>query len=183
MKRRILAASLLAGGLALVPGTAGAKGARSATISGPGLRTPIELSLITSTQPGGVQAPRRPEPNELVSAAGLFVARDSSPAQWSARPPAGRLGPHYVITYHWIIGPGTTTPIHQDLYPLATAGPLTFTPPGQRLAGGQRLPGGWYRAGQRLTDLLNLAGIPAAGAAQTPAPLPRPIDTGPQLAG
>jgi hypothetical protein len=183
MKRRILAASLLAGGLALIPGTAGAKGARSATITGPGLHTPIELSLDTSTQPGRTQAPTLPGPNELANVAGLFAIWASSATNLSASPPAGRLGPRYVITYHWLVGPNTTKPIHQDLYPLATAGPLTYTPPGQRGFSSQTLQGGWYRADLRLTNLLILIGIPAARPTQAPTQTPRPIANEPQLAG
>lgn len=183
MKRRILTVSLLAGGLALIPGVAAAKGARSATIAGPGLHSPIELNLSTPTQPDRAPASAPPGPNELANAAGLFGVWASSAAQFSASPPAGRLGPRYVITYHWLVGPNTTQRIHQDLYPLAAAGPLTYTPLGQRVFAGQKLQGGWYRADQRLIDLLILVGIPAARATQTSTQTKRPNATEPRLAG
>jgi hypothetical protein len=179
MKRRILAASLLAGGVALIPGVAGAKGTRSATIVGPGLHPPIELSLDTSMQPGRTRGPNLPGPNDLANAAGLFAVWASSAAKLSASPPSGPLGPRYVITYHWLVGPNTTKPIHQDLYPLATAGPLTYAPLGQRVFAGQKLQGGWYRADQRLTNLLILIGIPAARATQARTQTPRPMPPNP----
>jgi hypothetical protein len=183
MKHRILAVSLLAGGLALIPGIAAAKGARSATITGPRLRVPIELNFDTPTPSGRAQGPARPGPNELANAAGLFAMWPSATEQFSTRAPAGRLGPRYVIVYHWLVGPSSTKPIRQDLYPLAAAGPVTYTPPDQRVFDRQNLRGGWYRADQRLTNLLILAGVPLAHATQTPAQTPHPVAVEPNLAG
>ena len=147
MRQRVLVAAALAAGLALVPSAAGAKGAKEMMLVGPGLATPIRLAN-TSESPIS--------PNLVAQRSGLFETTAVLPLP--ARP-SGRLGPRYVATYQWLVGPDATTPLRQELYPFADGGAVT------RMARERRvlettIPRGWYRAGPELTSLLVAAGVP-----------------------
>jgi hypothetical protein len=147
VRLRILVAAVLAAGAALVPTPATAKGAKEMTVSGPGLAAPIRLA---NTAEAAVS------PNTIAQKAGLFSA---TPDRLTARRPPGRLGPRYVATYQWLVGPEKTAGLRQELYPFADGGALSHTRPGERVL---EVPshGGWYRAGPELTWLLVAAGVP-----------------------
>jgi hypothetical protein len=171
MKLRILVAAMLAAVLVLIPTAADAKGAKDMTLSGPGLASPIRLDN-TGTDAGS-------SPNTIAEKAGLFAALfGETPDRLSGDRPKGDLGPRYVATYQWLIGQDATAPIRQDVYPFADGGAVTYTPPRQKVGGGNP-PGGWYRAGGELTMLLVAAGVPV------PAPYAPPvaITAAPRLAG
>jgi len=143
----ILVAVALVAGVALVPSAAAAKGAKEMTVSGPGLVAPIRLANTS-----GAAVP----PNAIAQKAGLLgVTADGV----TDRRPAGRLGPRYVASYQWLVGPEKTTSLRQGLYPFAEGGALSFTRPGQR-ALDVPARSGWYRAGAELTLLLVAAGVP-----------------------
>jgi hypothetical protein len=144
---------MLAAGLALIPTAAAAKGAKEMTVSGPGLAAPIRLE---NTGHGML-------PNTIAEKSGLFSATTD---RVTARRPAGRLGPRYVATYRWLVGPDKTVSLRQELYPFASGGALSHTRPGRRALD---VPArdGWYRAGPELTLLLVAAGVPAPRRAPT----------------
>jgi hypothetical protein len=155
MTRRVLATVALAALLvAALPAVALAKGPDAARISGPGMGGPVDLSM-SGEEGGGTTL------STIVEETGLF------PAMWAATPnpmlparPDGNLGPMYTIVYHVPNGPTTADQIRQELYPYAPGGPVTFTPPGQRIFD-SKAPGGWYRgsAGRLLPVLADL-GVP-----------------------
>jgi hypothetical protein len=151
MRRRILVAVVLAAGVALVPTAADAKGAKEMTVRGPELAAPIRLANT---------ADATISPNAIATKSGLFISR--SDRLTAGRPP-GRLGPRYVASYRWLVGPQKTALLRQELYPFAEGGALSYTRPGQRVL---HVPsrGGWYRAGAELTLLLVAAGVPVPAA-------------------
>jgi hypothetical protein len=153
MTLRFLVAGMLAAGVALIPTVAAAKGAKEMTLSGPGLAAPIRLANTGNGM----------SPNTIVQKSGLFSSTDD---RVTAHRPAGRLGPRYVATYQWLVGPDKTTVLRQELYPFADGGALSHTRPGRRVLG---VPArdGWYRAGPELTLLLVSAGVPVPRRAPT----------------
>lgn len=75
------------------------------------------------------------------------------------------LGPRYLVTYRFGIGRAV-----QDLYPFATGGPVTYTPPGQELGRRGNTPDflsnmpivpGWYRSPPIFLRYLVEHGMPA----------------------
>jgi hypothetical protein len=166
MRLRILLAAMVAA-LALVPTPAEAKGAKDVTVSGPGLATPIRFD--NGGDFGG-------SANRLWQASGLLV---QTPDRVTPNvPQKGALGPRYLATFQWLVGPQQTAPIRQELYPFADAGAVSYTPPRQRgLHVSSR--GGWYRAGPELTLLLVGAGVPVPAGFAAPAP----VAAQPPLAG
>jgi hypothetical protein len=154
MRLRILVAAMLAAGIALVPTAAVAKGAKELTLSGPGLAAPLRLA---NTAEAAVS------PNTIAQKAGLL---GSTADPVTARRPAGRLGPRYVATYQWLVGPDKTVSLRQELYPFADGAALSHTRRGRRALG---VPArdGWYRAGPELTLLLVAAGVPVPRRAPT----------------
>jgi hypothetical protein len=95
--------------------------------------------------------------------------------------PAGALGPRYEVAFRVPGGAPTPDVVRQDLYPLASGGPVTYTPPDQtELAG--HTTGGWYRAPDGFAALLTRIGIPgtqvaaATSAPASPAPASRAAD-------
>ncbi|MGQ0805906.1 MAG: hypothetical protein ACT4PI_18875 [Actinomycetota bacterium] len=158
MKIRTLLASSLGALLTLVPGTADAKGAQDATVTGPGLEQPLRL---------GTQAAA----GELAQKAGLYEGLfGSTTVALAASAPAGDLGPRYVAEYRLSAGPDGSVEVRQELYPFAPGGAVTHTPPGQQPIESESSPGGWFPAGAALTDLLVAAGVPAPAGAVISAP-------------
>jgi hypothetical protein len=156
------AAVALAFVLALA-GPAPAKGIQSATITGPGLDQPIDVSPPDGD--GGNLAaltafwevmPGQPQPPTLADTA-----------------PTKQLGPRYTVTWRLMTGPDETTAIRQDLYPYADGGPLVHTAAGQPIFDASTL-GGWHEAPDALRSRLTSLGVPAAGAA----PVARAPSTG-----
>lgn len=153
MKQLVLTLAVAA---LVVPATALGKGPEAATISGPGGGSGGELTFT------GCCAPETPT-MKLAEQAGFFPAVfPEEPNRMSTSRPKGELGPKYTITYT-VPGPNNETwKIHQDLYPYASPGPVTYMKPGQtvfRIAGGTR--GGWFQADSHLKETLVEAGLPA----------------------
>jgi hypothetical protein len=146
-----IAAAFLA--LAL-PAAALAKGPTEALISGPGLAKPLKLGGPGGWTDGSPMA-------ELTSRAGFFqVVWGGQPGQTLTKSPTKDLGPRYRVVYV-VPGPsGTNDRIHQDLYPFAKGGALTYTPRGQRFFDTRRTLGGWFRVVPPLTATLVAAGLP-----------------------
>jgi hypothetical protein len=150
MKTRAVAAlvpALLVALVATAP-PADAKGARDASLKGPGLGHAVRL--------------QHREAQTLVRAAGLYASVFHQPgSSVSATRPAGRLGPRYTVTYGWMVAQDETDPIRQFVYPFAARGALAYTPPKQRVGTAtEPLDGGWYRGGSALRTLLVTIGVP-----------------------
>jgi hypothetical protein len=150
MTRRLLAPALIAGVALLLPATAAAKGPSDATITGPGLSSPIKIS-------GGGEGGNTTL-GHLVMYGGFFPqAFGQSPDPVFRARPATALGPRYDVTYV-VPGPSTDT-LRQELYPYAAGGPLSYMEPGQPLWS-QKTHGGWFRAAPELKPTLIEAGLP-----------------------
>jgi hypothetical protein len=137
----------------MLAGSASAKGPIAATITGPGLASPLKLSY-RSVESRDVMA-------KLTSDGDFFrQAFTSMPARPGARrPPAGSLGPRYLVVYT-VPGPRGNSLLRQHLYPYASAGAVTFMPRGQRFWGTYRTRGGWSRSSPALAATLVAAGLP-----------------------
>jgi len=152
MKRYALIAAALA--LAL-PGAALAKGASSATISGPGLNGVV---AIPGTGEGDDGTPL----GALASYGGYFPQMfGQSPDPTTRARPQGELGPRYVVRYT-VPGPGGDSFVVQDVYPYAKPFPATYMRPGQPFWDGQKTVGGWVVADARVKDALVKAGLSAS---------------------
>jgi hypothetical protein len=134
-----------------------AKGPTAATITGPGLEKPLRLG-------GGPNALANGTPMQVLMMRGGFfqVAFGSQPRRILAKSPTEDLGPKYLVVYV-LPGPaGQEDLIHQELYPHARGGPVSYTRADQRFFGRMKTVGGWFRARPVLTTALVEAGLPAA---------------------
>jgi hypothetical protein len=157
MRSRLVGGVLGALVLLLVPSTSYAKGPGHATISGPGLVTPIELGSASQFSPKSM---------ELAIESGVWAFRSAPPnTRVSEARPTGDLGPRYDATFD--MGTGS---FRQQLYPFAVGGPATYSAPGQ-IVFEQRWKGGWYKADAKLRRFLAALGVP------TPMPEPREPET------
>jgi hypothetical protein len=150
MNRMLLVLAALAAAL-LLPAAAVAKGPSEASISGPGLSQPLEISGDGETA-GTVLG-------VFTERAGFFPAvfRQEPDPMLRSRP-KGKLGPRYTIRY-LVPGPyGEKFHITQDLYPYAAGGAVTYTKPGQPVFG-STTHGGWFAAGAALKQTLVAAGL------------------------
>jgi hypothetical protein len=139
----------------LFASAANAKGPVAAKITGPGLTAPLKLSYLSTRS--------RASMGKLTSDGEFFGqaftgAGGRVPVQ---RPPAGSLGPRYLVVYT-VPGPNGDSLLRQSLYPYADAGAVTFMAKGQRFWGTRRTRGGWSRGSRALTDALVQAGLPPA---------------------
>jgi hypothetical protein len=134
-----------------------AKGPDRATLTGPGLETPLRFSgygtdgaapLGLLTQEGGFWAQVFGGAAAGAGQAGLLDGR-----------PRGALGPRYLIVYRLPGGGPKPSLIRQELYPYA-AQPVSFMPR-QRFWRTHTTPGGWYRLGSALKPALIEKGLPA----------------------
>jgi hypothetical protein len=176
MRWRALVVAATAGLLVLVSaGPAMAKGADRATISGPGLASPIVVGAGDDGSGGGGSGDGGSgEPGSggslatLADGSGLFLAMFGADGgrRLTEPQPAGPLGPRYELTYRVPDGsPGPAT-VTQDLYPAAAGGPVTFTRAGQQVFG-STTAGGWYRAPASFAALLGKLGVPGVTAPTT----------------
>lgn len=142
---------LLAVATLAIPSIAAAKGPDQATITGPGLDTPLSISGTEGSGDLGL----------LVQGVGFFPAAfDQSPDPMLDQQPSVRLGPRYEIVYR-VPGPHSVADtLRQDLYPYAVGGPLSYMKPGQPFWE-QETRGGWYRGTSALKRMLVRAGLPA----------------------
>jgi len=151
MTRRALFLTLVVLGTSALPGPASAKGPSDATITGPGLNSPLKFS-------GGGEGGSNTALGALVSWGGFFPQTfGQEPDPLLASRPTGLLGPRYDVTY---VVPGPSTDeLRQQLYPYAVGGVLTYMEPNQKLWD-QRTRGGWYRGNPELKSTLVEAGLP-----------------------
>jgi hypothetical protein len=148
---RIRRFALVAVAALFVPAVAAAKGPSEATISGPGLAAPLQIS---GTEGSG-------DLGQLVSETGFFPATfGQSPNPLLRKEPLAWRGPEYSIVYR-VPGPNTIDTLTQELFPYAVGGPLSHMRAGQKFWGDQRTRGGWYRGTAALKQLLVRAGLPA----------------------
>jgi hypothetical protein len=141
----------------MAPAGAAAKGPSAASITGPGLSSPV---AITGTGEGDTST----DLGLLVMDGGWFPeVFGSSPSPMLRSRPA-RLGPEYTVDYTVPGGP-TIDRLQQSLYPYALGGPVTYMRPGQRFWGTQQTSGGWYRGTLQLKRMLVAAGLPKAAPA------------------
>lgn len=151
MKRRSLGLALPILFALLIPATAGAKGPSEATITGPGLSSPIRFA--------GDEGNYSQAFGDLINLGGFFPqAFGQSPSPVKRNRPSTALGPRYEVAYV-VPGPSTDT-LRQWLYPYASGGPVTYMRPGQKFWGTQYTFGGWLRAGAGLKPMLVAAGLP-----------------------
>ena len=158
MLLRLLTLACLCTTFAVSPLAAHAKGPSAASVSGPGLSTPIRLSGVGEPT-GGTGAL-----GVLTIDGGFFATTfgGQTPDRRLPGKPAGDLGPRYVVDFT-VPGPESSADhIRQDLYPYASGGPVTFTPPGQRFFSSRRTAGGWYRGSDSLRQILVASGLPSS---------------------
>jgi hypothetical protein len=95
-------------------------------------------------------------------AGGLDDTRGDSVAELGLTVP--ELGPKYVIDYRLDAGTKAAETVRQELYPYASGGPVTYTPPGQGVAEGLpwggTLSAGWYQASPGFFSFLVDQGLP-----------------------
>jgi hypothetical protein len=158
---------ILIGGAALALALASpvaAKGPDQATITGPGLDTPIVLG-------GDAEGNASSTFGRFAEGAGfMYVVFQQTPDQTLAKRPKGDLGPKYEIVWRVPGGEGATAFARQALYPYASGGPVTYMRPGQPLFGGEHLThGGWFRSrdGSFKEQLVSL-GLPRTAPASAP---------------
>ena len=132
-------------------GPAAAKGAESATLTGPGLDDGI--TFTGTGEPGsGTKLGR------LAGASGIYPALFGEPHGRFESRPKGDLGPRYTLSFTMPGPDGAADTVRQHVYPYAEGGAVTFTPAGQPFFGNRSL-GGWYRADE-LREVLVSAGLP-----------------------
>lgn len=155
--------ALLVAALAMslvLAGAANAKGPIAATITGPGLEKPLKLSyrgVASRTVMGQLTMH-----GKFFDQAFTGITGGGLPAK---RPPAGSLGPRYLVVYT-VPGPGGNSFLRQRLYPFTKVGAVTFMAKGQRFWGTRHTRGGWSRGSKELTEALVAAGLPAPAATQ-----------------
>jgi hypothetical protein len=167
----VVVAGLVAIGTA---GPAGAKGAKSLTITGPGLARPIEIA-VADPEPG---QDRTPSFLVVALAALTDPTHERVGDLATARPSGIDLRTGYTLTWQ-MFGPSGANPadyrVVQDVYPDADGGPVVHTRPSHWL----RSQGGWTDADPALRDTLAALGVPVRGlptglSTPTPAVAPRP---------
>lgn len=166
MRWRALVVAATAAVLVLVSaGPALAKGADRATISGPGLTSPI---VVGDDGDAGGEPGSGGKLATLGDGSGLFLAMfgpGGGPGLVEQQP-AGALGPRYELAYRVPDGSATPATVTQDLYPAAAGGPVVYTRAGQQVFGGTTA-GGWYRAPAGLAALLSTLGVPGVATVPT----------------
>ena len=151
MQRRLLPLALLLTALLAAP-AALAKGASEATITGPGLDSPLTLPGEGREDGEALM--------EIADAAGFAAVLARTPSPLHGTRPKGTLGPKYTIAYEM---PGPNNEVDtlvQDVYPYARPSPVTYTKPDQRFWTTEETRGGWYVASPRLREALVAAGLP-----------------------
>lgn len=135
----------------MISGVAEAKGVQRATVTGPGLDSPITFRMNDSLD--GVEA--------FVNQTGIYPSLfETQPNPVVQSQPEQNLGARYEVTYVMKVPGRKAAMVHQDLYPYAKPDPVTYTAPGQPTIDGGTSVGGWYVAGPSLLPLLVSKGLP-----------------------
>jgi hypothetical protein len=135
--RSVAAATLTLSVVLALSADAGAKGAQSATVTGPGIPGTLHIENVP-------EGPAAVNVNRLIQATGAdYAVFRTKPSPFRSVRPQGSLGPRYKIVYQLLTGENEVTPVHQSVYPFARAGFVTYTPPGQRVFE-KRVRSGWY---------------------------------------
>jgi hypothetical protein len=179
MRRRVLlVAAVAACTLLLLPTAALAKGPSAATIDGSGPGGPGNGPKGPITLRGDGEMGSGSDLGSLAEDAGFFPALFAqTPDPMLKAAPTKLLGPRYTITWTVPEGDNVAAKLRQDVYPYAATGPLTYTPPGQRVFG-EASHGGWYQASDGLRRQLIALGLPnrpaltSSGSGSTAAPAP-----------
>ena len=175
MKVRVLAVLSVAAALLAIPTVAWAKGPSVATISGPGLQSPITVKGMGEPGAGSQLA-------DLAEQSGLFSAAYGATGngQVLSGRPEGSLGARYTVTYTIPNGQPKPGRVVMDIYPYAPGGPVSYTHPGAAVFPGQQPPTPqWFQGPADLRLVLISIGLPdrpaliatAAPVATNPAPV------------
>jgi hypothetical protein len=156
----LASAGVAAVAVAMIGFPALAKGPLAATISGPGILRPVELT-DNGAAPGQVR--------RLMEQTGLWFARGDLPTALEHRPSG--LGAAYTLSW---LSPGSPEEsleqrtIRQAIYPAADGGPVIHTPSQPGLQGWGPQVIGWFTAPAGFLDTLTQLGAPLTGASQGP---------------
>lgn len=182
MKRLLVVVAGAALVVAASMSVAWGKGPVKATLRGPGLDRPVTFG-------GGEMTGS--DVMVLAEHSGLFPALfTESPSPMEEDRPATDLGPRYTVSYTIPAPAGGAGTVIQHIYPYASGGPVTHTPPDQPFLEGEGpggeaflTHGGWYEASSVLKSTLVSAGLPSAPprAASTPASGSRGTESAPVL--
>jgi hypothetical protein len=157
--------------VALMAGSATAKGASWIRVQGPGLAKPLILF------PVGPSDPLWPLMVDTGFWAEVCHTGSCTPGSVRSGRPSANLGPRYTLTYRMNLVPGGRD-IVQYVYPFAWPRPVSYMPPGQKTWQGSNGPtdGGWYGAPARLRWVWADLGLPATltDAMRTPSASPAP---------
>ena len=183
MLRRSLITALLLGVLLAIAPAAHAKGPTDAAIEGPGLTPAVHVDSYT---PVG----NRPSMSDLMTLTGADRVMFDLTTRLAIDAPAAPLGQRYTVSYRQPGADGKTMVVlRQDVYPFASGGPVTYTPPGQLsvFITGSTLATGWYKAPAKLRPVFTTLGArphmvtPGPASAQQ-APPPANTSSGPGTA-
>jgi uncharacterized protein (DUF58 family) len=149
MRRYLVAAAILA---LVLPALAAAKGPVSASISGPGLESPLTVS-------GDGEGPGTAL-GTLAMSSGFFAQMfGQTPDPTFTSRPSRALGPRYKVVYV-VPGPNDIrSRVVQWVYPYAKPVALTHMKANQPFWETERTHGGWYRASAPLKKMLVRAGL------------------------
>jgi hypothetical protein len=155
MRARALFAATVAAVVLAVASPAAAKvGIAEVRISGPGLGG--DGLRITGSATAGMWD------SGIDWAGGLDDARAGSATELGIA--ATGLGPKYVVTYRLETGNKRAEIVRQELFPYAKGGPVTYTPSGQRIAGGlpwgAAITAGWHQTSSEFFRYLVDQGLP-----------------------
>jgi hypothetical protein len=149
MRRYLVAAALLA---LVLPALAAAKGPVSASISGPGLQSPLTVS-------GDGEGPGTAL-GTLAMSSGFFAQMfGQTPDPTFTTRPKRALGPRYKVVYVVPGGSDIQSRVVQWIYPYAKPVALTHMKANQLFWQTERTHGGWYRATPALKQMLARAGL------------------------
>jgi hypothetical protein len=167
MRARVLFAEMVAVSTVIIAGPASAKAlVAEANITGPGLGGGIRIEApdADGLWESGIDV-----------AGGLDDARADSVEELGLSP--GDRGPRYLVTYRFF---GDDL-IRQELYPYAKGGPVTYTPPGQKVTAGvsMQITAGWYQGSRGFFRYLVDHGLPERHAVASISNSEAARDTGP----
>ena len=149
MRRYLVAAALLA---LVLPALAAAKGPVSASISGPGLQSPLRVS-------GDGEGPGTAL-GTLATSSGFFAQMfGQTPDPTFTTRPKRALGPRYKVVYLVPGGSDIQSRVVQWIYPYARPVALTHMKANQLFWETEHTHGGWYRATPALKTMLVRAGL------------------------